>query len=199
MVAVRDEEDPSERNRIMGMSFFIVSEAIMFGALFAQYFYDRAQTPTWPVSAGAPADLQRVPAFPIAVVLTIVLGLSAFTARNAQSAIRRNDRDGLQGWLLVTILLGIAFLGGQAYEYATLVNVDQITPSTGIYGTVFFCLTGLQGLHVLIGVLVLAAVLVRTIMGHFSAEDHWGIDGTVLYWYFVGAVWLALLLGLYIF
>ena len=62
----------------------------------------------------------------------------------------------------------------------------------------FFSLTGLHGLHVTVGVLVLAGVLIRTFMGHFSSRNHFGLEGTVLYWHFVDVVWLALYLALYL-
>src|SRR5918912_461188 len=105
-------------NEWLGMVLFIVSEAVMFGALFAQYFYNRILSESWPNRAGLPPDFERVPAFPLPVVLTVVLVASGFTAHWAQNAIRRDDRDAFQGWLIVTVLLGLSFLAGQAYEYA---------------------------------------------------------------------------------
>jgi cytochrome c oxidase subunit 3 len=97
----------------------------------------------------------------------------------------------------VTILLGAAFLGGQAFEYTNLIVSEGFSITSGIYGTVFYCLTGLHGLHVSIGVVVLIGVLIRSFMGHFSSRSHFGVEGTVLYWHFVDAVWIVLLLALY--
>ena len=71
----------------------------------------------------------------------------------AQTPFERDDRDAFQGWLIVTILLGLAFLGGQAYEYTNLIVNEDFAITSGIYGTVFFSLTGLHGLHVTVGVL----------------------------------------------
>jgi cytochrome c oxidase subunit III len=179
------------------MVLFIVSEAVMFGAFFAQYFYNRVLSDSWPTRTGLPAGFDRVPAFPLPVVLTVVLVASGFTAHFAQTAIRRGNRDGLQGWLIVTIVLGLAFLAGQAYEYTTLIVAEGFNITSGIYGTVFFSLTGLHGLHVTVGVLVLIGVLIRTFMGHFSSRNHFGVEGTILYWHFVDVVWLALYVTLY--
>jgi cytochrome c oxidase subunit 3 len=184
-------------NAWLGMVLFIVSEAVMFGAFFAQYFYNRILSDHWPNPIGLPQGFERVPAFPLPVILTVVLVASGFTAHNAQTAIRRDDRDAFQGWLIVTILLGASFLGGQAYEYLNLIIAEHFTISSGIYGSVFFTLTGLHGLHVTVGVLVLVGVLVRGFMGHFSSRSHFGVEGTVLYWHFVDVVWLALYLALY--
>jgi cytochrome c oxidase subunit 3 len=185
-----EPEGPS--NEWLGIVLFIVSEAVMFGAFFAQYFYNRILSNAWP-----PPGFERVPAFPLPVLLTVVLVASGFTAHFAQNAIRRDDRDALQGWLIVTILLGASFLGGQAYEYISLIVEKGFSITSGIYGTVFYSLTGLHGLHVTVGVLVLVGVLIRSFMGHFSSRSHFGIEGTVLYWHFVDAVWLALYVALY--
>lgn len=189
------EEGPS--NEWLGIVLFIVSEAVMFGAFFAQYFYNRILSPSWPNPAGLPEPDFRVAAFPLPVILTVVLIASGFTAHNAQTAIRRDDRDAFQGWLIVTVLLGAGFLAGQAYEYAQLITVEHFSISSGIYGSVFFSLTGLHGLHVTAGVLVLTGVLIRAFMGHFSSRSHFGVEGSVLYWHFVDVVWLALYATLY--
>jgi len=190
-------EEAGWSNSYLGIVLFVVSEAVMFGAFFAQYFYNRILAPEWPNPAGLPPGFERVPAFPLPVVLTVLLVSSGFTAHNAQTAIRRDDRDRFQGWLIVTILLGAAFLGGQAYEYTNLILNEHFSISSGIYGTVFFSLTGLHGLHVTVGVLVLTGVLIRGFMGHFSSRSHFGVEGSVLYWHFVDVVWLALYATLY--
>ena len=194
--AAFEAEGPS--NESLGIVLFIVSEAVMFGAFFAQYFYNRILSDGWPNRAGLPADFERVPAFPLPVVLTIVLVASGFTAHWAQSAIGRDDRDAFQGWLIVTILLGLGFLAGQAYEYTTLIVNEGFNITSGIYGTVFFSLTGLHGLHVTIGVLLLIGVLIRAFLGHFSSRSHFGAEGTILYWHFVDVVWIALFSTLYV-
>ncbi len=191
-----EPEGPS--NEWLGIVLFIVSEAVMFGAFFAQYFYNRILSDGWPSRVGLPPGFERVPAFPLPIILTVVLVASGFTAHFAQNAIRRDDRDAFQGWLIVTILLGASFLAGQAFEYTNLIVNERFSITSGIYGTVFYSLTGLHGLHVSIGVLVLVGVLIRSFLGHFSSRSHFGVEGTVLYWHFVDVVWIALLLALYL-
>lgn len=190
-------EHAGNSNAWLGMVLFIVSEAVMFGAFFAQYFYNRILSDGWPNRAGLPPDFDRVPAFPLPVILTVILVASGFSAHWAQSAIRRNDRDAFQGWLIVTILLGLSFLAGQAYEYTNLIVNEHFNITSGIYGSVFFSLTGLHGFHVTVGVLALVGVLIRAFMGHFSARSHFGVEGSVLYWHFVDVVWLVLYVTLY--
>src|SRR5919205_395586 len=123
----------SATNNWLGIVLFIVSEAVMFGAFFAQYFYNRILSPTWPNPAGLPDEHFRVPYFPLALILTVVLVASGFTAHNAQTAIRRDDRDRFQGWLIVTILLGVGFLAGQAYEYWNFIANEHFNITSGIY------------------------------------------------------------------
>ena len=196
---LHDEIEPEEglTNEGLGMWLFIVSEAVMFGAFFAQYFYNRILSDGWPTRAGLPEHFERVPSFPLPVILTVLLVASGFTAHAAQNAIRRDDRDTFQGWLILTLVLGYGFLGGQAFEYWNLIFLEGFSISSGIYGSVFFTLTGLHGLHVTVGALVLTGVLIRSFMGHFSARSHFGVEGSILYWHFVDVVWIALYVSLY--
>lgn len=181
-------------NEWLGMILFIVSEAMMFGAIFAQYFYSRLNAAQWP-----PEGVQRVPAVPLALILTVILFVSGFTAHNAQTAIRKGDRYGTQAWLAVTIALGVVFLGGQAYEYLDLIVGEGFTIASGIYGSTFYTLTGLHGLHVTGGVIALIVMLARMLMGHFSPTNHFGLEGTILYWHFVDVVWFLLFAVVYVF
>ena len=190
-----EPEAPS--NESLGIMLFIVSEAVMFGAFFAQYFYNRILSDGWPTRTGLPEHFDRVPAFPLPVIMTVILVASGFTGHWAQTAIRRDDRDQFQGWLIVTVLLGVSFLGAQAYEYTNFIFNEGFSISSGIYGTVFYSLTGLHGIHVTVGVVLLTGVLIRAFLGHFSSRSHFGVEGTILYWHFVDIVWIALYATLY--
>ena len=187
-------------NETVAILLFIVSEAIIFGALFAQYFYARALSAQWPPLTGTPEHFlnARVPAFPLPLILTIILVVSGFTAHFAQTAIRKNDQVGLRGWLAITIVLGVIFLAGQVYEYAELFR-EGLGINTGIYGSTFFTLTGMHGLHVTGGVILLAFVLARAAMDHFTPDNHFAVEGSILYWHFVDIVWLLLYVLVYIF
>ena len=182
-------------NQKFGLVLFIASEAILFGSLFANYFYNRAYSRTWPPEGDVHS---RVPAFPLALILTIVLLSSGITCRNAVAAIKEGRQVGMLGWLTATIALGVLFLAGQAYEYSSLFH-EGITPGSGLYGTTFFALTGMHGAHVLGGVGLLIAMYVRGLAGHFTARNHFGVEGAMYYWEFVDAVWVALYLAVYLF
>src|SRR5436309_3889795 len=130
-----ETEGPS--NESLGIILFIVSEAVMFGAFFAQYFYNRILADEWPTRAGLPTGFEKVPSFPLPLIMTVLLVASGFSAHWAQNAIRRDDRDQFQGWLIVTILLGASFLGAQAFEYTNFIVNEGFNVTSGIYGTVF--------------------------------------------------------------
>ncbi len=72
------------------------------------------------------------------------------------------------------------------------------TPQTGAFASTFFCLTGLHGTHVFFGATLLAIALVRSLRGHYSVENHMGVELTGIYWHFVDLVWVILYTVVYI-
>ncbi len=184
-------------NPILGMILFICSEVMFFSGLFAAYFSVRASSPRWPPLTDNELlnerfNLHAEPWF--ALVLTIILVTSSFTCQFAVWAIRRDDRAGFIRNIGVTLVLGIVFLIGQAYDYSTLGFGISDTP----FGTTFYTLTGFHGAHVFGGAVMLSVVLYRGLAGQFSARHHDAVEATSLYWHFVDVVWVALFSTLYI-
>lgn len=172
----------------VGTLVFLFSEVVVFGTLFTYYFWVRGYATAWPPSEIPEAGLRLV------AINTVLLVSSGFTAHAAHAALRRDRLVLYRRWLLLTILLGAAFVCGQAYEYATA----GFGPTTGSYGTAFFALTGLHGLHVVGGLAVLLGLLVLAVRGKTRAAQASGVGGAVLYWHFVDAVWLLLFAVLYL-
>ena len=129
-----------------------------------------------------------------AIVLTIVLVISSFTCQLGVWAIRRGDHKGLVRAIGLTLVLGIAFLIGQAYDYATL----GFGIADGTFGTTFYTLTGFHGAHVFGGAIMLSVLLYRGLAGQFNSRHHDAVEATSLYWHFVDVVWIALFSTLYI-
>jgi cytochrome c oxidase subunit III len=185
-------------NPVLGMILFICSEVMFFSGLFAAYFSVRAAAPVWPP---VPADNEALAeAFQIhgepwfAFGLTVILVSSSFTCQFAVWAIRRGDRTGFIRNIGVTLVLGITFLIGQMYDYATL----GFGLSDTMFGTTFYTLTGFHGAHVFGGAVMLSVVLYRGMAGQFSSRHHDAVEATSLYWHFVDVVWIALFSTLYI-
>lgn len=176
---------------LVGMLLFIASEVMFFGGLFAAYFNARASfVGEW----GPPPPAHELEMLPIALPLTLVLVASSFTMQFGVWAIRRGDQGALRRWTAVTLLLGVAFLIGQLYDYSIL----GFGISDGVFGTVFYTLTGFHGAHVFGGALGLTIILARTMQGQFSARNHVAVEAVSMYWHFVDVVWIALFTTLYI-
>jgi cytochrome c oxidase subunit 3 len=91
-------------------------------------------------------------------------------------------------------LLGLSFLLTQLLEYSRV----GFTPHTDAFGTIFFCLTGLHGAHVFVGLTLLAAATIRAFRGHYSAEHHHGVEIPGIYWHFVDVMWIVVYTTVYI-
>ncbi len=129
---------------------------------------------------------------------TIILLSSSFTVHMAHLGILNGDRKKFNAWLAFTVLLGIVFLFVQFYEYYEAYAHFGLTLNSGIYGSTFFMLTGFHGFHVFMGMTMLAIQLIRSLRGHFTAEDHFGFEASSWYWHFVDVVWVFLFLFVYI-
>ena len=199
------------------MAFFIFSEVMFFGAFFGALFYARTITtpwlgdmdhkallwpdfaPTWPNSGpgGVVDQFQTIGPWPIPTINTALLLTSGVTLTIAHHAIKENLRGKLKFWLAATILLGVIFLGFQAYEYAHAYQDLNLKLSSGIFGSTFFMLTGFHGFHVTLGAIMLAVVLFRILRGHFTADNHFAFEAAAWYWHFVDVVWLGLYVVVY--
>jgi cytochrome c oxidase subunit 3 len=179
---------------LLGMMLFIASEVMFFAALFAAYFNARATLPVFPPQ-GYEDVLQM---FPIPVIATIILVISSFTMQWGTSRIRKGDRTGLNRAITITLVLGVIFLIMQAYDYYELVVHEKFGINSGIYGTLFFTLTGFHGAHVLGGVIGLGVILSRGLAGQFTKKHHVAVEAVHYYWHFVDVVWVLLFLLLYV-
>jgi cytochrome c oxidase subunit 3 len=182
---------------LLGMLLFIGSELMFFAGLFGAYFNTRATAlglgQPWP-----PAGLEDViePGI-VPVAATIILVASSFTMQWGVSRIRKGDRTGMNRALAITLLMGVVFLGMQAYDYLTLVSEHGFGINSGIYGTLFFTMTGFHGAHVFGGVVGIGIILLRGVNGQFSAKHHVAVEAVSAYWHFVDIVWIFLFSTLY--
>jgi cytochrome c oxidase subunit 3 len=174
----------------LGILLFIASEAMLFGAFFTAYFFIRVVNPDadpWPLE---PFELPRF----VAGVNTAILLTSSFTMHWALQSIKRENRAGLQAGLVLTFLMGLAFLLTQGIEYAHV----GFNPSDGAFGTIFFGLTGLHGAHVFVGLTLLLFATIRAFRGHFTAEHHHGVELPGIYWHFVDVMWIVVYATIYL-
>ena len=191
-----DHHGPPPANRssrvepqLLGMLLFIVSEVMVFGAFFTAYFFIR-------VVAGDQWFPTHGHELPVAVagVNTAILLSSSITMHWAQTSIKNNNRFGLRAGILSTFLLGCTFLFIQVNEYAHI----GFAPQDSAQGSVFYGLTGLHGAHVAVGLTLLAMTTVRSFRGHFTPEQHRGVEVPGIYWHFVDVMWVIVYFSVYI-
>jgi len=199
-----------------GMSWFIFSEVMFFGAFFGALFYMRvisvpdlgsieSQQLIWPgFKAGWPVagpgikeQFSPMGAWGIPALNTLLLLSSGVTVTWAHWGLLKNNRLQLIWGLVMTIALGATFLGFQVYEYAHAYSDLNLKLTMGAYGATFFMLTGFHGFHVTIGTIMLIVILFRSVAGHFTPEHHFGFEGVAWYWHFVDVVWLLLFIFVY--
>jgi cytochrome c oxidase subunit III len=177
----------------VGTIIWLSSELMFFAGLFAIYFTARAQNPptdTWPPE---PTELN----VPYALVVTIILVASSFTCQFGVFAAERGDVFGLRRWYLLTLVMGAAFVLGQANEYRVLVTEHATTLSSSAYGTVFYLATGFHALHVTGGLLAFVYLLVRTRLSKFTPAQATAAIVVSYYWHFVDVVWVGLFAVIY--
>jgi cytochrome c oxidase subunit 3 len=174
---------------LLAVKLAILSEVMLFGALFAAYFVIRGESPGWP----PPGHLER-PELVLPGFNTLLLVTSSVTMQLAVRAARAGNRSRILRWLALTLLLGGIFILIQAYEFST----NGFGLDAGTFGSTFYILTGFHGAHVLAGAILIAIVANRARLGLVSAEHHTALEGTSYYWHFVDVVWIFLFSSLYV-
>jgi heme/copper-type cytochrome/quinol oxidase subunit 3 len=190
------ERDPSPRRPLLdnvrlGMMFFIGAEVMFFGGLVSAFLVLRTAAPIWP------PPLQ--PRLPVAVTGLNTLVLLASSVAMAVSARRLSagDTRGFSRALALAGALGAGFLTVQGYEWARLIRFG-LTVSSGAYGTTFYTLIGVHGLHVLGALIWLGATLALAASGRF-ADGRVGVPrACAIYWHFVVALWPILYVMVYL-
>jgi cytochrome c oxidase subunit 3 len=172
----------------LGMLLFIISEIMVFGAFFTAYFFIRVvDANPWPAAG---TELPKI----VAGFNTAILLSSSITLHWALVSVKNGNRAGMKAGMLSTFLLGLTFLFVQINEYVHI----GFAPSNSAQASIFFGLTGLHGAHVFIGLVLLAMVNVRVFRGHFSAEEHRGLEVPGIYWHFVDVMWVIVYTTVYL-
>jgi cytochrome c oxidase subunit 3 len=175
----------------LGVWAFLATELLLFGALFTAYSVFRLKFPQ--LFHEEHLKLDRV----LGAVNTVVLITSSFTVALGIASIRKGRGGLLKLFLSLTILLAFVFLGIKYTEYAEKF-AHHLYPSTNLFFSLYFVMTGLHAIHVIAGIVVLGLMLVLAFKGRFSAESHGPVEVSGLYWHFVDLVWIYLFPLLYL-
>jgi heme/copper-type cytochrome/quinol oxidase subunit 3 len=179
-----------EDNTKVGMWVFLGGEVVFFAALILIFLLSRL------THADYNAQFRSHLSIPIIALNTFILVTSSYFMVRALEAISHGDGKGLRNNLLVVIVLGLMFLGGQAFEWTSLFR-EGVSYSTA-FGMPFFTVTGIHGTHVFIGVLWAVYLLVSNRRIPYTQTDHLGIENFGLYWHFVDIVWIILFTLIYL-
>jgi len=195
-IAAYWEESSSGTGLRLGMLAFLGSEIATFGAGFVYYFFIRSDVWT---EATLPELVVSGDIFGNLVIInTVLLLVSSVTLHYAHVALRNSNRRRFLGLLGITLLLGVVFLGGQVFEYYEFIVHEEFGLVGGAFNSAFYGLTGLHGLHVSLGAVLLGIVFVRSLVGQYTAENHTSVTTVSMYWHFVDVVWVFLVLVLYV-
>ena len=168
----------------LGMRLLLLALGMLFAATLSGYLAIRGEAQAWP-----PPGVPRLPA--ALWISTVIIVLSSVTAQWAVRGIRRGMQAPLRNGLLLTLLLGVAFLVSQSINWFSLVAL-HFTARTNLYGFLFYLLTGLHAAHVIGGLAPLALVTVRAWRGAYTSTTRSGVEYTVTYWHFLDVVWVIL-------
>ncbi|HEY3383653.1 MAG TPA: cytochrome c oxidase subunit 3 family protein [Vicinamibacterales bacterium] len=187
----------------LGMWLFLATEVMFFGGLFSAYMIYRVWYPgTW-------GDASRTLDITLGTVNTIVLITSSLTMALAVHAAATNERRKVMSFLVVTMVLGVAFLGIKSFEYYQkfaehhVPGLDfrfegQAPERANLFFSLYFAMTGLHALHMIIGLGILSVILYMAWRGRFTEAWHTPVEISGLYWHFVDIIWIFLFPLLYL-
>lgn len=176
----------------LGMLLFIASEATFFVFLIVAYLYFRG------AHAGGAGPTAATSLDPLkAGMFTAALLASSATLWLAGRSLVHARHAMVRAWLLATLVLGGIFLVGQGREYQRLL-AQHVTVGGNLFGATFFTLTGFHGLHVLLGLVMIAIVFAASATDSLAGPRSEAVEAVSLYWHFVDAVWLVIFAVVYL-
>jgi cytochrome c oxidase subunit III len=201
-LAEQFDDLPQQREAAtLGMWTFLATEVLFFGGLFLAYTVYRSSYPR----AFAQASQHTV--MLLGTINTAILLTSSLFMALAVRAAQLNRRVSLVGYLLLTVFLGVCFLGVKGYEYHEDLTEHLLPgnsfrpglpPQAQIFWFLYWAMTGLHALHVTIGVGLLSVITLLAVRGRFSDQYHNPVEMSGLYWHFVDLVWIVLYPLLYL-
>jgi cytochrome c oxidase subunit 3 len=197
-----DSEQQRESAK-MGMWVFLITEILLFGGLFVAYGIYRAWYPDMFYNAHKFLDVT------LGTLNTLVLITSSLTMALAIRSMQLNRRRGSIIYLVLTLTFAFTFLVVKYFEYSHKIELGQLPGNLytfiGVEGTnphiffgIYFAMTGLHGIHVILGMFAISWVLRKTIKNEFSDIYYTPMEMTGLYWHLVDMIWIFLFPLLYL-
>lgn len=186
---IREEQaHEAAENSKFGFIVFLLSETVIFLSFFAGYIVYKTTIPDWYPPGVTGLDTKDPQ------LNTIVLVSSSFVIYVAERYLHDKKLWGFRFFLLATMAMGGYFLYGQAIEWSNL----SFGFTSGIFGGVFYLLTGFHGLHVFTGILLQTIMLGRSFIPGNYDSGYFGVEATSLFWHFVDVIWIILYVLIYV-
>ena len=183
--ALLDRNRMARPNGWWGMAVFVATEATLFATLIGTYFYLRFQVPAWP-PAGTPKPEVLVP-----LLLTAMLVATSIPVQLAYSSARRDRLGPARLALVAALAVQGAYLGIQLHLFTS--DLDRFSPDQSAYASIYFTLLGAHHLHVVVGMLLEAWVLLRLVTG-LTRTRLVAMQATAFYWHAINAIAVAVVL-----
>ena len=207
-LALREQFDTADQQKdasTLGMWIFLITEVMFFGGMFLAYSIYRTKYPE--VFAVASSSLNVI----IGAANTVVLLCSSFTMVMAVRASMLGKKSAIVFWLVLTLLFGLTFLGVKGFEWNEKFELHHVPGMANfhlngveqqgaaqIFFALYFCMTGLHAMHMVVGVGILSVLVYQAHKGKFTADYMTPVDISGLYWHFVDIVWIFLFPLLYL-
>ena len=181
------------KNKYLGFWLFLGGETVLFASLFATYLALKDKVPDDNMALAK--DLFELP---LTFIATMLLLTSSLTSVYAMYHMKNRDFKKMQSWLLVTVLLGAAFLGLEVYEFNHYVHEFGHTFTSSAFGSAFYTLVGFHGGHVAFGLMWIISLMVRNAKRGLNLYNAPKFYLASLYWHFIDVVWVFIFTVVYL-
>lgn len=178
------------RNKILGFWIFLGAETVLFGTLFSAFLALRHNTMDGP-TADELFNLSTV------FAATMILLTSSLASVFAVQALHAHKKNAMIGWLVVTILLGLGFLGLEIYEFSEYLHEGHGF-TTSAFSSSFYTLVGFHGAHVAFGVLWIGLLILQILKKGLTTVTAPKIYVSAIYWHFIDVVWVFIFTVVYL-
>ncbi len=173
-------------NKKMFMWAFLASDCMFFGCLIATHLVYRISPPPGSPDLGPILDIE------IVSISTFLLLMSSLMMALSVHAIGKNNLKSFRFYILMTVAMGLGFLGIQSYEWYYFVNEHGLTITSSLFGSTFYTLTGTHKIHVIIGIIWLMTYFFYSFSGKMNHKSELDVEVAGLYWHFVDIVWIVI-------
>lgn len=180
------------KNKFVGFWLFLGGETVLFATLFATYLALKNKGPE-----GMEFTTQELYQLPLVFIMTMLLLTSSLTSVYAMYHMKNYNFKSMQAWLMITVLLGAAFLGFEIYEFYHYVH-EGFTYNQSAFSSAFFTLVGTHGLHVLIGLGWFILLMLRNSKRGLNLYNAPKYYVAALYWHFIDVVWVFIFTVVYL-